>query len=76
MRLWAAFALGSAFSQIPDKQQALNDLHRLTNNQDVYVRTSSNHSLGKVALYKAIQVNKEEDYKNAHEILRITCPNK
>ena len=33
VRSSAAFALGSAFSQVPDKQQAWNDLIRLTNDE-------------------------------------------
>ena len=38
VRSKAASALGSAFSQVPDKQQAWNDLHRLTTDEDVDVR--------------------------------------
>ena len=34
----AAHALGSAFSQVPDKDQAWKDLHRLTQDEDSYVR--------------------------------------
>ena len=63
----AAYALGSAFSQVPDKQQAWNDLHRLTNDEDSYVRTYANHSLGKVSIFKASQAEKEEDYKKELE---------
>ena len=39
-------ALGSAFSQVPDKQQAWNDLHRLTNDEDSYVRSKAAYALG------------------------------
>ena len=41
MRSKAAKALVSVFFQVPDefKQQALNDLHRLTNNENSNVRS-------------------------------------
>jgi HEAT repeat protein len=67
VRCEAAFAFGSAFSQVPDKQQAWNDLLRLTIDENSLVRTSSNHSLGRVSIFKASQANNEEDYKNELE---------
>ena len=60
VRYSAASALGSAFSHVPDKQQAWNDLHRLTNDEDSYVRASSNHSLGKVSIFKASKQKKKK----------------
>jgi len=33
------------FSQLPDKQQAWNDLHKLTNDQDSYVRRKAAFAL-------------------------------
>jgi HEAT repeat protein len=62
-----ADALGSAFSHVPDKQQAWNDLQRLTNDEDSEVRGSSNHSLGRVSIYKASQAKTDEDYKKELE---------
>ena len=36
------------FSQLPDKQQAWNDLHKLTNDQDSYVRRKAAFALGSI----------------------------
>jgi HEAT repeat protein len=44
----AAEALGCAFSQVPDKQQAWNDLHRLTFDQESHVRSNAAEALGSV----------------------------
>ena len=52
---------------MPDKQQAWNDLHRLTSDEDSDVRTSSNHSLGRVSIFKASQAETDEDYKKELE---------
>ncbi|MCD4800619.1 MAG: HEAT repeat domain-containing protein, partial [Methanococcoides sp.] len=41
-----AYALGSAFSHIPDKQQAWDDLHRLTEDSDNGVRWGTAYALG------------------------------
>jgi HEAT repeat protein len=67
VRYRAAVALGSAFSQVPDKQQAWNVLLRLTKDEANYVRTSSNHSLGRVSIFKASQAETDEDYKKELE---------
>jgi len=72
VRSRAAFALGSAFSQVPDKQQAWNDLIRLTNDEDSNdenrsVRSSSNHSLGRVSIFMASKAATDEDYKKELE---------
>ncbi|AAM31724.1 hypothetical protein MM_2028 [Methanosarcina mazei Go1] len=67
IRFCVASALGYAFSQVPDKQQAWNDLIKLTNDKDSYVRTSSNHSLGRVSIFKASQAETDEDYKKELE---------
>ena len=42
----AADALGSAFAFLPDKDQGWQDLHRLTQDQDSYVRQVAAHALG------------------------------
>ena len=63
----AAVALCSAFSHVPYKQQARNDLHRLTSDKDNYVRTFSNHSLGRVSIFMASQAETDEDYKKELE---------
>ena len=67
VRFSAARALGSSFSEVPDKQQAWNDLHRLTNDEDSYVRSFSNHSLGRVSIFMASQAETEENYKKELE---------
>ncbi|WP_229390419.1 HEAT repeat domain-containing protein [Methanosarcina sp. DH2] len=67
VRSRAAIAFGSAFSHMPDKQQACNDLYKLTNDEDWEVRTYTNHSLGKVSIFKASQSENKEDYKNELE---------
>ncbi|MDD3248292.1 MAG: HEAT repeat domain-containing protein [Methanosarcina sp.] len=67
VRSKAASTIGSAFSNIPDKQQAWNDLHKLTNDKNDFVRIYTNHSLGKVSIFKASQAEKEEDYKKELE---------
>ncbi len=46
VRSIATDALGSAFFQVPDKQQAWNSLHRLINDKDCYVRSSATYALG------------------------------
>jgi HEAT repeat protein len=63
VRSWAASALGSAFSQAPDKQQARGDLYRMSNDKDSSVRTYANYSLGRVSIFQASQAEIEEDYK-------------
>ena len=50
VRYWAASALGSAFSQVPDKQQTWNDLHELTNDKDSSVRYGAASNLGLIFL--------------------------
>ena len=34
------------FLNVPDKQQAWNDLHKLTNDEDSYVRSNAASALG------------------------------
>ena len=41
VRYRAAKALGSVFSEVPDKEQAWNDLVRLTNDEDGRVRSQA-----------------------------------
>lgn len=53
VRCSAAYALGLAFSQVPDKSQAWQDLHMLTQDQDRDVRMHAYHSLGKASVFKA-----------------------
>lgn len=43
--------LGSVFQYIPDKQQACDDLHRLTNDGDSSVRSDAVKVLGSVFSY-------------------------
>jgi HEAT repeat protein len=67
VRYSAAEALGSVFSQVPDKQQAWNDLLRLTSDKNSDVRTSSNHSLGRVSIFMASQAKTDDEYKKELE---------
>lgn len=67
VRSAAASAISSVFSQVPDKQQAWNDLTRLVHDKDSSVRSQSNHSLGKVSIFKASQSEREEEYKRELE---------
>jgi len=46
VRQGAVYALGVAFQYIPDKEQAWEDLHRLTTDKDEYMRWSSAYTLG------------------------------
>ncbi len=48
MRWRAAEALGAAFGHVPDKDQAWKDLHRLTQDEDSYVRRRAAKALGVV----------------------------
>lgn len=48
MRGRAAEVVGTAFSFIPDKQQAWADLYRLTEDTDYYVRSCAAEVLGAV----------------------------
>ena len=45
-RIHALEQLKNFFSSMPDKQQAWNDLHRLTNDEDSYVRSRAAYALG------------------------------
>jgi HEAT repeat protein len=67
VRANAASYIGSAYSNVPDKQQAWEDLIKLTSDKDNSVRTSSNHSLGRVSIFKASQAETDEDYKKELE---------
>ncbi|MFZ2497408.1 HEAT repeat domain-containing protein [Methanosarcina sp.] len=67
VRSSAARVLGSAFSHIEDKHQAWKDLHRLTKDGYNWVRANSNHSLGRVSIFKASQSENEEEYKRELE---------
>ena len=79
VRSQAAGALGSVFSQVPDefRQQAWNDLIRLATEELRNVSAFSNHSLGRVCIFKASQAETEEDYKkgleNAIEFFEIAA---
>ena len=55
MRGRAADALGAAFGHVPDKDQAWQDLIRLTQDEDSNVRMHAYHSLGRATVFKATQ---------------------
>lgn len=54
------------YSSIPDayKDQAWQDMHRLTQDDDRDVRVSSNYSLGRVSILKATDTTNENKFKN------------
>jgi len=59
VRSSAAGAMGSAFSQIPDKDQAWMDLHKMTQDKESFVRCTSNHSLGRISILRATESDDE-----------------
>jgi len=63
----AASAIGSAYSNVSDKQKAWDDLIKLTTDGDSDVRVYTNHSLGKVSIFKTSQAKIENDYKKELE---------
>lgn len=71
VRRGAAYALGAAYSHIPDehKQQAWEDLHRLTSDNDGDVRASAYHSLGKASIFRATNA---ENYNNFKKLMEET----
>jgi serine/threonine protein kinase len=60
-RISALDQIRDSLSSIPDKQQAWNDLIKLTDDENSDVRTSSNHSLGSVSIFKASQAETDEN---------------
>lgn len=67
VRLGATITLGSSYSHIPDKETALKDLSKLANDKDWAVRSEAYHSLGKVSIFWAAQVEKEKNYREELE---------
>ena len=67
MRSRTAYALGSIFPHVPNKQHAWDDLIKLSTDEDHSVITCANHSLGKVSIFKASQAEEEADYKKELE---------
>jgi len=55
VRRGAAEALGAAFSHVPDKTLAWQDLHRLTADEHSYVQMYAFHSLGRACIFKATE---------------------
>lgn len=66
-RIHALKELKNFLSFIPDKQQAWDNLLRLTNDEDSFVKSSSNHSLGRVSIFMAFQEETDKDYKKELE---------
>ena len=67
MRSRATYALGHAFPQVPDREQAWKDLYRLTEDKDRDVRVSANHSLGRASIFKAIEAESEKEFRKEIE---------
>jgi HEAT repeat protein len=59
MRFSAAGILGSVFSQVPDKNLAWEDLHRMAQDGVSGVRSTSYHSLGRISILKATEIDEE-----------------
>ena len=52
---------------IPDKKQAWEDLHRLTQDEDGDVRAFANHSLGKAYIFEASEAESEQNFRKELE---------
>jgi HEAT repeat protein/SAM-dependent methyltransferase len=63
VRRGAAGVLGSIFPHVSCKEQAWNDLIRLTQDEDCDVRVDANHSLGRASIFKATDIEGEEDFR-------------
>jgi hypothetical protein len=59
----AAEALGKAFSQVSNKRQAWEDLVRLTNDNDDYVKMCAYYSLGRASVFKATESDDKDKMK-------------
>jgi hypothetical protein len=63
VRSGAADALGTAFQHVSDKDEAWEDLIRLTGDEDSSVRASANHSLGRGSIFRATDAEGKEDFR-------------
>lgn len=66
-RVNALDLLKNFFSSIPDKQQAWNDLVRLTIDENNDVRIRAQYSLGRVSIFKASHAERDEEYRKELE---------
>jgi HEAT repeat protein len=66
IRAEASNALGSAFSHVPDKQQAWNSLIKLTTDEDWYIRAEAVHALGSAFSYVP---DKQQAWNDFHELI-------
>ncbi len=60
-------ALGDVFPHIPDKKQASDDLTFLSQNKKSFVRLYANYFLGKASIFKATEVESEEEFRKELE---------
>jgi HEAT repeat protein len=67
VRRGAALSLGPAFPHVPDKKQAWTDLLRFTKDEDSYVRVFANHTLGRAAIFRATEAEREEEFRKEIE---------
>jgi len=67
VRYEAARSLGSAFSQVQDKEQAWADLHRLTKDEDSIVRAGAAWSLGRA--FSQV-LDKEQAWADLHRLTK------
>lgn len=63
----AVYALGSAFPHVSDKNQVYADLHNFTQHKDTFARTYANYFLGRASIFKATEVENQEESKNELE---------
>ncbi|WXG41616.1 MAG: hypothetical protein WED07_12780 [Candidatus Freyarchaeum deiterrae] len=63
----ATILIRDNFAVLPDKEQAWEDLHRLTRDKDSDVRVSANHSLGRASIFRATEAESEEGFRRELE---------
>jgi hypothetical protein len=69
--VYRIYALEIIISSMSDKQQAWNDIHRMTNDEDNWVRTYSNHSFRRVSIFRFLRQKKMKVIKKNWEAPRV-----
>lgn len=67
IQLNAADVIGANFSLIPDKKIAWDDLKRLEKHEKTIVRASAKYALGRASIFKATEVNNDDQFKKELE---------
>ena len=55
------------FAELPDKEQAWADLHRLSQDKNRDIWVSANHSLGRASIFRATETETEEEFQKELE---------